>query len=291
MVDKAPGQSYRYSGGGNTIAQLLVEDVTKESFASVMANQVLEPAGMTRSHFIHPINDANAARAHAGSDSEPVIGHSHSYPELAAAGLWTTAGDLSQLGLSIVSALNGEGAEFLSMGMAQEMLTQEWGGYGLGFSVIEAEDGTVFLHNGGNHGYTARWFTYSNGRGGAAVLTNADNGSKFIKELLAAIGVAYGWAFDAAIEREVVLLSDETLQQISGTYYMNPNDKDSGIDIKIESGQLWIDASFFPKARFYPVSATSFFITDGFEFEIEMNDEGIPETLIIEGEIRASKIL
>jgi len=289
VVNKIPGESYRYSGGGTTIAQLLVEDMMEESFATIMAKQVLEPAGMARSHFLHPINDANAARAHAGSDSSPVIGHSHSYPELAAAGLWTTASDLSNLGLQIVSALKGEATEFLTKEMTQQMLTQEWGGYGLGFSVIDAEEGPVFLHNGGNHGYTARWFTYADGRGGVAVLTNADSGSKFIKELLAAVGVAYGWSFDAAVEREVALLSEETMQRIAGTYYINPDDNNSGIQISIEEDQLWIDAGFFPKARFYPASETSFFITDGFEFEIELDDNGAPEVLVIEGEVRASR--
>lgn len=290
IVDKTPGESYRYSGGGTTIAQLLVEDNTAESFAATMEQQVLAPAEMTRSHFIHPINDDNAARAHAGSNSTPVVGHSHSYPELAAAGLWTTASDLARLSLKIVSALNGDAPEFLSRETTQKMLTQEWGGYGLGFSVIEAQEGPVFLHNGGNHGFTARWFTYADGRGGAAVLTNADNGSKLIKEILAAVGMTYGWSFDASIEREVYALSEESLQEISGTYYINPDDAGSGIALTIEADQLWVEAPFFSKVPLYPVSETKFFITDGFEFVLETDANGYPTTLVIEDEIRATKL-
>lgn len=288
VVDKTPGESYRYSGGGFTIMQLLVEDVTGERFATVMARQVLEPAGMTRSHFLHPIEDANAARAHAGDQSEPVIGHSHTYPELAAAGLWTTPSDLANLGLKVVSALQGEDRTFLSEEMARDMLTP-LEDYGLGFGVVEVEDGLVFTHSGANHGFRARWYTYADGRGGAAIMTNADNGSPLIREISSAVGAIYGWAFDAASERDVVALSSESMQRIAGTYLLDPEDKESGIRISVADGALWIETPFFARSRLYPASDTTFFIADGFEFVLEQDASRQPTVLVIEGEVRATR--
>lgn len=289
VVDKTPGESYRYSGGGMTVMQLLVEEVTGEGFASVITREVLEPAGMIRSHFRHPVDEANAARAHAGPNSVPVIGHSHSYPELAAAGLWTTPTDLTKIGMKVVEALQGQAPDFLSREMARQMLTPI-DDYGLGFGVIEAEDGLVFLHNGGNHGFRARWFTYADGRGSVAVMTNADNSSPLIREITSAIAESYGWSFDAATEREVVTLSADQIQDITGTYLLDPNDRQSEIEVTHSDGDLWIDTPFFERSKFFADTDTSFFTPGGMEFILETDDSGQPVAIVINGEGRATRV-
>ncbi len=48
-VDVEPGKMMRYSGGGFTIMQLLVSDITGKPFPQVMREFVLDPAGMTAS--------------------------------------------------------------------------------------------------------------------------------------------------------------------------------------------------------------------------------------------------
>ena len=50
-VDTAPGTKWRYSGGGFTIMQQALIDVTKEPFPKLMHDTVLAPIGMTHSTY------------------------------------------------------------------------------------------------------------------------------------------------------------------------------------------------------------------------------------------------
>jgi CubicO group peptidase (beta-lactamase class C family) len=84
---KAAGR-FRYSGGGYTVVQQLIEESTGESFAEVARQAVLEPRGMTRSTFEQP-PPAPLLESAAFADWRL-------YPECAAAGLWTTPADLAR---------------------------------------------------------------------------------------------------------------------------------------------------------------------------------------------------
>jgi CubicO group peptidase (beta-lactamase class C family) len=97
-VDQLPGKAWRYSGGGITVAQLLVvQDVTLEPFPAFMRRTVLGPIGMAHSTYEQPLSAAATARAASGyrASGQPVAGRFHTYPEMAAAGLWTTPSDLA----------------------------------------------------------------------------------------------------------------------------------------------------------------------------------------------------
>src|SRR5262245_28055209 len=50
-VDTTPGAIVRYSGGGTTIEQLVMTDMTGEPFPALMKRLVLDPAGMTSSTY------------------------------------------------------------------------------------------------------------------------------------------------------------------------------------------------------------------------------------------------
>src|SRR5262249_48800154 len=54
-VNKIPGKGFRYSGGGTTVAQLLVMDVTGRPFGEYLGETVLVPLGMTASRYQQPI--------------------------------------------------------------------------------------------------------------------------------------------------------------------------------------------------------------------------------------------
>ena len=54
----------------------------------------------------------------------------HIYPEMAAAGLWTTPSDLARFAVGVQEALSGKSAKTLSPEMARQMLTEQktaWG--------------------------------------------------------------------------------------------------------------------------------------------------------------------
>src|SRR5580704_14739404 len=105
-VDFLPGSKVVYSGGGVTIEQQLVMDVTQKPFPQFMKEVVLDKIGMTDSTYEQPLPAALASRAATGTypDGKSVAGKWHVYPEMAAAGLWTTPTDLAKFGIQIAKS-------------------------------------------------------------------------------------------------------------------------------------------------------------------------------------------
>src|SRR5690606_21638422 len=110
LMERPPLQAMKYSGGGYTILQLALTDSTGRPFAEILQNAVLGPLGMTRSAFEQPLSparDRNAARGH-GEDGTSMGAKWHVYPELAAAGLWTTPLDLAKFVIEVQKSVHGE---------------------------------------------------------------------------------------------------------------------------------------------------------------------------------------
>ncbi len=150
-VDILPGTQHRYSGGGYEVMQQLVMDVTGKSFPELAQEFVLGPLGMTRSTYRQPLPsdlEANAAAGHRG-DGAMLKGRWHTYPEMAAAGLWTTPSGLARVVLEIQKG----GGRVLKPATQREMLTQVLGDYGLGFCLAETEGHKSFAHGGSNEGF------------------------------------------------------------------------------------------------------------------------------------------
>src|SRR5690606_15918553 len=102
-ADTLPGSLWRYSGGGSTVAQLLMQDVSGRDFPALIREYVLAPAGMVHSGYEQPLPASRAAAAATGhrANGTPVSGKWHTYPEMFAAGLWTTPSDLARLALQM----------------------------------------------------------------------------------------------------------------------------------------------------------------------------------------------
>src|SRR5207248_11634598 len=108
-VDVAPGTLWRYSGGGYEVMQQLVIDVGGKSFPQLAREFVLGPLGMARSTYEQPLPPALEDSAATGHDSQgwSVKGKYHTYPEMAAAGLWTTPSELARVVLELQTGGQG----------------------------------------------------------------------------------------------------------------------------------------------------------------------------------------
>ena len=85
-----PGDHMDYSGGGITVSQLVVEDVTGMAYEDAARHYVFEPLGMTRSTFVNPLpaSHGNIARAHNGNGRPTALPRGwEAMPEQAASGL------------------------------------------------------------------------------------------------------------------------------------------------------------------------------------------------------------
>ena len=72
-VDTTPGAISRYSGGGTTVMQQLLVDVTSKPFPTLMQELVLGPASMTHSTFEQPLPEARASEASRAHDRKGVM--------------------------------------------------------------------------------------------------------------------------------------------------------------------------------------------------------------------------
>jgi len=203
VVDLLPGTQFRYSGGGTTIAQQVVVDVMKEPFASLMRELILDPLGMTDSTFEQPLPAAmtpRASTAHAWNGIQ-TPGCWHVYPEMAAAGLWTTAGDLARLGTELMRTLRGDrsalglkqsaAAEMLLPQLPDQKIGQDF--VGLGWFCTGQDDQFQFGHQGGNEGFLAEMRLFPAQGRGAVVINNSIQGWPLRDEIIKAIGREYGW--------------------------------------------------------------------------------------------------
>jgi CubicO group peptidase (beta-lactamase class C family) len=194
-IDQKPGSAWRYSGGGFTVAQLLMTDVTGEPFADLVRRLVLAPAGMARSTFAQPLPGElreTAAMGHRGN-GVPIEGGYHIYPELAAAGLWTTPPDLARWALALSADFNHGNGGLLHPDTAIAMLTPGLGNYGLGVEVAGEGDWLRFSHGGANEGYRAFLVAYPRKGDGIVIMTNSESGDALVPPVLIAVGHALGW--------------------------------------------------------------------------------------------------
>lgn len=194
-VDTVPGAIWRYSGGGFTIMQQLVIDVTGEPFPQFMQATVLGPIGMTSSSFQQPPAPERAALTASGyyADRSPVRGHWHIYPEMAAAGLWTTATDLARFAIEVQQTLAGKGHGVISPAMARQYVTAQKGQSGLGIGVGRSGGELSFSHGGRDAGFDALLIAFAGTGQGAAIMINANDNSGFLRRLQSYIARLYGW--------------------------------------------------------------------------------------------------
>ena len=259
-VDTVPGTIWRYSGGGYTVMQQLVADVAKKPFAEVARQLVLDPAGMRHSTYEQPLPArlaAQAATAHRAG--QPIKGRFHTYPEMAAAGLWTTPSDLALLAVELQNALMGKSNKIISKEMAAQMMSRQFQEWGLGPNV-EVRNGVVkFAHGGVDEGFEAFWVGYGDGRG-AAVMTNGDRGSALANEVLRSIAREYGWDDFKSVEREMAKVDPKIYDAYAGDYEIKVNPtRTVVISFTAEGGKLLTQQQGGPKREWLPSSETEFF--------------------------------
>ncbi len=220
-VDKVPGKGFRYSGGGTTVMQQLVMDVTGQPFPQVTHDLVLGPLAMTSSSYQQPLPADWAARTSTAHNrlGNPIPGRWHIYPEMAAAGLWTTPSDIARYIIEVQLAHLGTSHKVLSHKMVEEMLTAQNGGpVGLGPFLEGSGTSRRFGHGGSDAGFICKFVGYLDRGQGAMVMTNSDTGGRLAEEVMNGMAVAYGCPDYLPPERELVALDEKTKAAYLGSY-------------------------------------------------------------------------
>jgi hypothetical protein len=197
---------------------------------------------------------------------EAIKGHWHTYPEMAAAGLWTTPSDLALFAIELMESVEGKSNGVLSQEMSRQMLMKQSGSYGLGVSLGSDGRITTFSHGGSNEGFTCILVAHVETGQGAVVMTNSDNGPPLFNEILHAISQEYGWQDNRPREKTVVQMDPATLASYAGQYDANG----VPVTVGLESGQLSIQALPMGPSpvKLYPSAEDRFFVLESIDFEV-----------------------
>lgn len=197
VVNIPVGSRFRYSGGGTTVTQLMIEEATGMDFPAATRALVFEPLNMLRSTYQNPVpaSHGNIAKAHNRNGRARALPRGYeAMPEAGASGLWTTPSDVAQLIIAILNAYSGDSEDFISQSLAQDMLTPvEPSLYGLGPSIQGSGNQMWFQHGGSNDSYKAFMMGIPGADNGLVIFTNGSRGSELIREVRQAIIDTEGW--------------------------------------------------------------------------------------------------
>lgn len=176
-----PGSKWEYSGGGYTLAQLLLEEKTKHDFSSYMKQNVFLPLGMKNTSYEwteEMLKNSATAYDELGNPIKNRI-----FTEKAAAGLQTTITDLAHFAELSITRNPKQLNQVLKPKTIQLMETpvlpsSNEGESGLGYRFMNYEDFRTTGHTGENVGWSAGLFLDLPSKSGIIVLCNGSNGDR-----------------------------------------------------------------------------------------------------------------
>ena len=218
-----PGLGFMYSGGGTTISQLLLTDVTQQPYDKWMYENVLKPIGMAHSSFSQPPSKDMESRCAAGylSDGSPVSNMYHVYPELAAAGLWMSPVDLCQYIIDMQLAYQGkQPSKVLSPEMVKLHLTPyNYGPTSMGSFIMDNNGARYFEHSAGNDGFCGDFYASLEDGYGCVVFMNSEN-PKLLSEIINSVAKTYHWKnfYQEPKRKKSITVDDNILKSYEGIY-------------------------------------------------------------------------
>src|SRR5262249_38024155 len=172
------------------------------------------------------------------------------YPEMAAAGLWTTPTDLALFAIEIQKSLAGTSNKVLSPSTATLMVTPVMNGYALGLGIEGQGDSTRFSHGGVDYGFEALLVAYEKTGQGAVVMTNGTGGSALCAEIIRGIAKVYRWpGYPMPREKEAAAADLQRYRRIAGKYEFSAG---YVVSVTEEGGKLFAVAPDQPKSELIP---------------------------------------
>jgi CubicO group peptidase (beta-lactamase class C family) len=236
---------------------------------------------MASSTFANPLPEARWGEAATGhrASAKPVHGRWHVYPEMAAAGLWTTPSDLARFAIGLQRAARGEPGGLLSAAMADAMLepvaptTGPFGGPRMGLGLFLRGDGAArtFGHGGGDEGFVCRLHAYRDLGLGAVVMTNSDREHPLIEEIMRGLAAEHGWPGYLPEAAAAAPVEPSQLDRHLGVYELRP-----GLRLEIEraGAGLALRAPGQDAIGLRALSATAF-AAEAVDAEVTFDDDGL----------------
>jgi CubicO group peptidase (beta-lactamase class C family) len=281
------------------LAQLALQDVTDEALPPMAQRLLFEPLGMTRSSFKQPISSelaGNMAIPYNG-DGAPVEGGAHTYATLAAAGMWSTPGDMLKMAGAVRSAYLGENTDWISKATATEILTNNTPttaapNVGIGFFINMDEDGQVlgFGHGGADEGFMSQLYIELDTGNGYAIMTNGNNGTQLIQELEIRIKEALDVGYSQANVKRTTQISQEELGKYIGMYRVTAPVE---VEVTLQAtnhGFVLNALPYIENEEYFYEGENRFFAKNGSNIVFETTDERRVKTLVMDNNIRGERV-
>lgn len=256
-----PSLRYQYSGGGTTISQLILQDVTGQRYDTYMWNNVLNPMAMSNSFYTQPppADKENLLATGYYNDGKAVKGKYHIYPEQAAAGLWTNPTDLAKYIIETQLSLQGKSNKVLSPETTRLRLTPYIdSSAALGVFIIKKGNEKYFNHDGSDEGFVGSYYGSMENGNGVVVMANTDNGS-LLNEIVNSLAAVYNWKdFYTPKIKKVVAVNNEILKSYIGNYNLYRNT----FNVTLEKEGLMLRLNSTTKYKIYFTSDTDFFMLE-----------------------------
>jgi CubicO group peptidase (beta-lactamase class C family) len=146
-----PGTQFRYSGGGYLVLELLIEEISKESFETFVTREILQPLDMSRSGYADLAAIPNSAKSYDVGGQPVQVAR---YASRAATGFTTSAGDMARLVSALLRPTQGRGLaattlDAMRSAQAKSMGVDIWGMGTILYAPTQQGD-VVFGHDGIN---------------------------------------------------------------------------------------------------------------------------------------------
>lgn len=256
-----PGTGFQYTTYGYTILGAIIEEVTGQSYAAYMHENVWGPAGMTSTDIElsgedHPNKARLYTRNHKGEFSKDI--RDNLSVKYAGGGVESTVTDLLRFGQAILDnkLISSEMLEM--MRATPEVPRNGRTPYGLGWYVVDHEKyGRIIRHGGAQSGTSTYLAIYLDHDLVVATISNTANASNEVTSMNFQLGrfMMNENELDEEIS-EIAILPTQVLDRFVGTYEFEGGEE---VSIYRRDDKLWSKAKGYPDIRVYPASEKELF--------------------------------
>ncbi|MEL7120486.1 MAG: serine hydrolase domain-containing protein [Bacteroidota bacterium] len=216
-----PMQEFKYSGGGTTVSQLALSELSGASYEDFVHENVLGPTQMNESFYSTEFEKypKEVSNGHT-QNGKPLKNGYNLYPESAAAGLWTTSNDLAKLITHLQLSLANDKRGILTKSSIEELMTPMLKNNNAALGVfVEDQNGEKYIqHSGSNRGFRGKFYFGANNGKGVVIMINGTN-TNIIDQIIRSVASVYNWkGFNKLAVKPNLDLSELDYKKYMGTY-------------------------------------------------------------------------
>jgi D-alanyl-D-alanine-carboxypeptidase/D-alanyl-D-alanine-endopeptidase len=246
-----PGAQYEYTNLGVGLLGHALAVKAGGSYEQVLRERVLAPLGMSNTGIA--VTPAMTARATEGHNGDGSVVPWWDLPTLAGAGaLRSSVEDMLRLLKAMQSPPDNDIGRAIRMSMEPRFTVNGSLSLGLNWHISNFQGDTLVWHNGGTAGYRTILAYNTRTRAGAVLLGNSSQDNEdIVRHLL------MGTPLVTVQARKEIAVASSTLAEYIGKYEFGPQ---FAIEVTLENGQLFAQATQQPKFRIYPEAPDKFFL-------------------------------